>query len=229
MSEDIIFENTPITVHHINGRDYLSAADISKALGFEKDDAVTQIYHRYKDEFEEGTTQTLKLSVSGNYIKNIRVFDREGAWLIAMFAKTPAAKKFRKWVRKVLAAYVDDQKPVSVPAPDEQSLVGKKLVSQEDVTKELKDAYNHLLPVMDNLRAYKDLWETKSILLHSNPRQAFALDNVIGELYSGLQDDIQSAYSAVQTIMNGKQPKIQQGSEPSIQRFLERLSKRMKK
>src|SRR5688572_22138191 len=99
MSEPIIFENHSITVHHINGRDYLSAADISRALGFEKSNAVTQIYHRYKDEFEEENTLSLNLRLSGNITVNTRVFDREGAWAIAMFARTPAAAKFRKWVK----------------------------------------------------------------------------------------------------------------------------------
>jgi hypothetical protein len=235
MSEPIIFENHSITIHHINGRDYLSAADISKALGFEKDDAVTQIYHRYKDEFEEGTTQTLKLSVSGNYIKNIRVFDREGAWIIAMFARTPAAAKFRKWVRKVLAAYVDGQakiqndpvKPVSV-APEEQPMIEKTIVAQEDVTNDLKNAYNTLFPVMDNLRAYKELWETRNILIHTSPRQALALDNVIGGLYVSLQDDIQSSYCALQDLITGKKLRAKLNADISIHHFLERVSKKTK-
>ena len=38
-----------------------------------------------------------------------RIFNREGAWLIGMFARTPKAAEFRKWVLKVLGSVADNQ------------------------------------------------------------------------------------------------------------------------
>jgi hypothetical protein len=126
----------------------------------------------------------------------------------------------------VLENHVDEQKPVSV-AP-EQPMIEKTVIAQEDVTNDLKAAYNHLFPVMDNLRAYKDLWETRNILIHSAPRQALALDNVIGGLYVSLQDDIQSSYCALQDLITGKKLRAKPNAEISIHHFLERVSKKTK-
>lgn len=41
----------------------------------------------------------------------VRIFNREGAWLIGMFARTPKAAEFRRWVLKVLGNTVDNVYP----------------------------------------------------------------------------------------------------------------------
>jgi hypothetical protein len=81
---------------------------------------------------------------------------------------------------------------------------------------------------MDNFRAYKDLWETRNILIHSAPRQALALDNVLGGLYVSLQDDIQSSYCALQDLITGKKLRAKPNADISIHHFLERVSKKTK-
>lgn len=47
-------------------------------------------------------TEEVKLALSGNYQKTVRIFSLRGAHLIAMFARTSLAKQFRKWVLDVL-------------------------------------------------------------------------------------------------------------------------------
>ncbi len=81
---------------------WFSSVDIAKALNFSKDNAVTKIYNNHKSEF---TNEMTCLPKSGKQ----RIFNREGAWLIGMFARTPKAAEFRKWVLKVLGAVADGQ------------------------------------------------------------------------------------------------------------------------
>ncbi|MNQ82204.1 hypothetical protein D3C85_972510 [compost metagenome] len=47
-------------------------------------------------------TETVKLTVSGNLQKEVRIFSLRGAHLLAMFARTEVAKEFRRWVLDVL-------------------------------------------------------------------------------------------------------------------------------
>lgn len=89
-----------------DGQIWLTASELAKALGYKKSDAVTQVYERNSDEFNDEMTLTLKLSVkgfgNGNSEKETRIFSSRGCHLIAMFSKTDIAKQFRKWVLNVL-------------------------------------------------------------------------------------------------------------------------------
>lgn len=64
-------------------------------------------------------TETLNLSVSGNYQKTIRIFSLRGAHLIAMFARTPLAKEFRRWVLDILDREVQ-QSPLTKQFTDNE-------------------------------------------------------------------------------------------------------------
>ena len=57
--------------------------------------------------------------------KTVRLYNREGAWLIGMFARTPKATEFRRWVLKDLGA-VTDNKPVVVSEHIRSLPSGKK-------------------------------------------------------------------------------------------------------
>lgn len=56
-------------------------------------------------------TEVLNLTTSGNYQKEVRIFSLRGAHLIAMFARTPVAKAFRKWVLDILDNEVKEPTP----------------------------------------------------------------------------------------------------------------------
>jgi len=106
MTTQLAFKNTQFTTTRHSGQIWLRGTEIAKALGMEKSDAVSQIYNRNSDEFTEAMTLTLKLSVkgfgNGKSAKAVRVFSLRGAHLIAMFARTPVAKEFRRWVLDIL-------------------------------------------------------------------------------------------------------------------------------
>ncbi len=61
----ISFESTDLTVIDHQGRPWLAAADLARALGYTEARKVTQIYKRHEDEFTSGLTEVLKLSTSG--------------------------------------------------------------------------------------------------------------------------------------------------------------------
>ena len=96
------FSNHELRVIENQAQKWFCARDIAKALEFKNPDAdVCNVYRRNKSEFDETMTCTCKLQVQGQ-TKTVRLYNREGAWLIGMFARTPKAAEFRKWVLKVL-------------------------------------------------------------------------------------------------------------------------------
>lgn len=105
-AQSLVFQNTQFDVVDQNGQPWLKAADLARALGYAAEDAVSRIYRRNADEFTAAMSQTVKLTVSGkiNDLQHVtvRIFSLRGAHLLAMFARTPVAKAFRKWVLDVL-------------------------------------------------------------------------------------------------------------------------------
>ncbi|MEF9957994.1 MAG: BRO family protein, partial [Acinetobacter sp.] len=107
-----------IQFHPIQQNDdqiWITSSQLAEALGYARSDKITQIYNRNSDEFTQGMTLTLNLRVkgfgNGNTEKETRIFSLRGAHLIAMFARTPVAKEFRKWVLDILE---QESKPKSL-------------------------------------------------------------------------------------------------------------------
>ena len=98
----LAFRDVTFDVRTIRNTTYITSTQLAQALGYSREDAVGRIYERNADEFTSDMSQTVKLTVSGNYQKTVRLFSLRGAHLVAMFARTPVAKEFRKWVLDVL-------------------------------------------------------------------------------------------------------------------------------
>ena len=96
---------TPVT--HQN-RLWIRAGELARALGFSREDKVTRLYQRHADEFTSDMTQLIEivdnptLGRSTNLSNYARIFSLRGCHLLAMFARTPVAKAFRRWVLDVL-------------------------------------------------------------------------------------------------------------------------------
>lgn len=90
-----------------DGQIWLTAGELARALGYAKANAVTQVYERNQDEFNQSMTQVIDNPQSLNL--RLRIFSLRGAHLIAMFSKTAIAKQFRKWVLDVLDREVTSQ------------------------------------------------------------------------------------------------------------------------
>ena len=111
------FGDTEIAIIDHQGRPWLAAADLAKALGYRRLDFVTQIYKRHADEFKDDMTQVIDLAPrnkptvaennelrdnEGTSPTSIRIFSPRGCHLVAMLARTDRAKAFRRWVLDVL-------------------------------------------------------------------------------------------------------------------------------
>lgn len=92
------FNNHNLEIINKNGQRYFSAPQIGAALGYARSDKIVQIYNRHNDEFTPDMSDTLKLRLSGNLETDVRIFSLRGCHLLAMFSKTPVAKKFRRWI-----------------------------------------------------------------------------------------------------------------------------------
>ena len=102
MSNQLAFKDHILETITHNDKIWFTAKTLATALKYSRGDKITGIYNRNKFEFSQGMTENLKLRVSGNYIKTVRLFSLRGAHLIAMFARTPVAEEFRKWVLDIL-------------------------------------------------------------------------------------------------------------------------------
>lgn len=97
-------------INHANQL-WFTSTDIAKALNYSDSNSITLLFSKHKDEFDGEMSQTIETKGSGNLKRMQRIFNREGAWLIGMFARTPKAAEFRRWVLKVLGNTVDNVYP----------------------------------------------------------------------------------------------------------------------
>lgn len=102
MKNIVKFENQEIELVNVDGVPMMTLAQIGRALEISEMTNASKLYTRHADEFTPEMTRIIKQGRT-----RVRVFNREGAWLIGMFARTPKAAAFRKWVLTALAAHVD--------------------------------------------------------------------------------------------------------------------------
>lgn len=97
----LIFQSATLNpIRQNDGQIWITAAELSKALDYKQSDATTKIYNRNSEEFTSCMTQLVESPHTPNL--GVRIFSLRGAHLIAMFARTPVAKEFRKWVLDVI-------------------------------------------------------------------------------------------------------------------------------
>lgn len=91
------FDGTSVEITDHDGAPWLTLSQIVTALGYDTPAAVTNLYTRNRAEFTPDMTALLRQGRT-----RVRIFSPRGAHLIGMFARTPRAKAFRRWVLDVL-------------------------------------------------------------------------------------------------------------------------------
>ncbi|MFJ5339895.1 Bro-N domain-containing protein [Pectobacterium sp. CHL-2024] len=99
---ELVFHETEFTPTRRNGQIWFTASDLARALQYANAKSITNLYNQNSDEFSLGMSQVIESVTSGNYRKKVRIFSLRGAHLLAMFARTPVAKEFRRWVLDIL-------------------------------------------------------------------------------------------------------------------------------
>lgn len=129
MATQLTFKSHVLEAIEHDGKSWFTATTLAIALEYSRGDKITQIYNRNADEFTPCMSINLKLRFNGlnNSLreKAVRVFSLRGAHLIAMFASTPVAKEFRKWVLDL----IDKEFARELPTPinEDASPVKEKL------------------------------------------------------------------------------------------------------
>lgn len=104
---------------------WIRAADLSRALGYCDESKVSRLYRRNADEFTPEMTQVIEINAEAQNgllgsAGRCRIFSLRGCHLVAMFARTPVAKAFRRWVLDVLDKLDAEQRAASSsPTPDD--------------------------------------------------------------------------------------------------------------
>ncbi|HEE4134770.1 P22AR C-terminal domain-containing protein [Klebsiella pneumoniae] len=128
---------------------WLTSAEIANALQYKSAKSVTNLFNQNSDEFTSGMTQVIESVTSGNYRKKVRVFSLRGAHLIAMFARTPVAKEFRRWVLDILDREVAHS-PIAKQFTDDELC---RLAWVWDVTNRMQNFARDLYPAMRTIKS----------------------------------------------------------------------------
>lgn len=119
-----------------NNQLWVRGYQIGTALGYGEnaDVSVRKLYTRHADEFTDTMTGVVTLPTEGGQ-QNVRIFSLRGCHLLAMFARTPVAKKFRNWVLDVLDRLAAEerqslQKMQQLPASDSPITPGQQCTLQ---------------------------------------------------------------------------------------------------
>ncbi|MGG3012262.1 phage antirepressor KilAC domain-containing protein [Brevibacillus parabrevis] len=126
---------------------FMTIAQLAGALGYSDRSGVDKIIQRNEYLEEADFSVQDKLSGTDGKLYTTRLFTEDGIYEVAMLAKTPAARKFRGWVREVIKA------------------IRKHGMYAKD---ELLDNPDLLLDVVSKLKAERDkrmAAETKALVL----------------------------------------------------------------
>ena len=108
---------------------WIRATELARALGYSDTRKITHLYERNADEFTPEMTQVIEIAdvpemgTLENLRRKARIFSLRGCHLVAMFARTPVAKAFRRWVLDVLDK-LDAEQHAAIPAPTPDDFTG---------------------------------------------------------------------------------------------------------
>lgn len=110
MTSQLVFQNVVFNSCKHQGQLWLTSNELGLALEYADDKAIQRIYARHSDEFTDSMTGVVNLTTPSGR-QDCRVYSIRGAHLVAMFARTPVAKKFRRWALDIL-----DKEVVQAPS-----------------------------------------------------------------------------------------------------------------
>lgn len=102
---------------------WIRSVELARALGYSDESSVGRIYKRNSEEFTPEMTQVIEISDTVNLTVPTRIFSLRGCHLVAMFARTPVAKAFRRWVLDVLDK-LDAEQHAASPSPTPDDFTG---------------------------------------------------------------------------------------------------------
>lgn len=155
MSQALCFNDVQFDVIPQNSEPWVRGYQIGTALGYggNPDVSIRKLYTRHADEFSPAMTVVVTLPTEGGP-QETRIFSLRGCHLLAMFARTPVAKAFRKWCLDVIEKY-GDRVPVERPVTLSTSTI---TAEQQAQIHAIVDAKVGMLPKSERARAYAQIW-----------------------------------------------------------------------
>lgn len=155
MSQSLCFQSVEFDVIPQNSQPWVRGYQIGTALGYGEnaDVSIRKLYTRHAEEFTPAMTAVVTLPTEGGP-QETRIFSLRGCHLLAMFARTPVAKAFRKWVLDVIEQY-GDRVPVAHPVTLNEAPISPE---QRAELKLIVDSKAGMVPKAVQRRAYKEIW-----------------------------------------------------------------------
>lgn len=150
MSQSLCFNDVQFDVIPQNSQPWVRGYQIGTALGYGEnaDVSIRKLYTRHADEFTPAMTAVVTLPTEGGP-QETRIFSLRGCHLLAMFARTPVAKAFRRWVLDVIEQY-GDRVPVDTQTPTTGTL---SRISSRTIAGELHKRHSTVLDAISRAAA----------------------------------------------------------------------------
>lgn len=134
-----------------NHQPWVRGTQIGYALGYQNPrQAIAKLYDSNAGEFTPSMTSMMKLPTEGGE-QETRIFSLRGCHLLAMFARTPIAKAFRRWVLDVLDKLAQEES--NQPSAD-ASITPDQQCTLQTLVKVKVDA----MPEDKRKSAYPQIW-----------------------------------------------------------------------
>lgn len=117
MTTALTFNDVTLSPITYQNSPWIRSVELARALGYSSEKSVSNIYNRNQDEFSNDMSVVINLSTTDNPASS-RIFSLRGCHLVAMFARTPVAKAFRRWVLDVLDK-LDAEQHAASSSPDD--------------------------------------------------------------------------------------------------------------
>ena len=160
MSQSLCFNDFTFSPVTRENQPWFRSSELARALGYSDDRKVSRLYDRNSDEFTPEMTQLIEIvdvpemGTTGNLLTKVRIFSLRGCHLLAMFARTPVAKAFRRWVLDVIEQY-GDRVPVAEPVTLNDELIS---ASERAELKLIVDAKLSTYPAAVQGKARAEIW-----------------------------------------------------------------------
>ena len=156
MSQSLCFNDFTFSPVTRNSLPWIRASELSRALGYGRENQISRLYRSNADEFTPEMTQVIEIvdGPESGLSVTARIFSLRGCHLLAMFARTPVAKAFRRWVLDVIEQY-GDRVPVTEPVTLNDERIS---ASERAELKLIVDAKLSTYPAAVQGKARAEIW-----------------------------------------------------------------------
>ena len=156
MSQSLCFNDFTFSPITRGNQPWIRATELARALGYGRENQVSRLYRNNADEFTPDMTQLVEITAQpqNGAEGRARIFSLRGCHLLAMFARTPVAKAFRKWVLDVIEQY-GDRVPVAEPVTLNDELIS---AAERAELKLIVDAKLSTYPAAVQGKARAEIW-----------------------------------------------------------------------